>query len=186
MNQQNWVLVKVYGYQRNKPIARFVQKKNLSRPLSGVNSIKKWCQVDHNIFFKTTKLKKLWWFCNCPSGESLINPCAHISAMLFFIFISQTSELEEWMKKTKRDTAIFDTIIDITEPVKTFIKKTWPKKYCKCQTPTDGRFMAKCDVCGEYYHPECILQIREDMEQEGWQCTTCSNSLNVISMFNFE
>ena len=66
-------------------------------------------------------------FCNYPSGESLINPCAHISVMLYLIYISQKSTLDHWMKQSKRNTSICNIIIDITNPIKKFIKKKMAK-----------------------------------------------------------
>ena len=139
------------------------------------------------IKYLNQKIKKIMWFCNCPSGESLINPCAHISAMLFLIYVSQKCDLKEWTKQSKRDAKIFETVIDITAESKKFIKEKWPKKYCKCNKIYDGEYTIECEVCSEWFHPPCINQSVESCEKEkdGWQCPSCQNPLNVINMFKF-
>lgn len=46
--------------------------------------------------------------------------------------------------------------------------------FCKCEQPYNpDRFMAMCDGCEEWYHPECVGTSQKVMQSEDWRCPDC-------------
>ncbi|KAI8472588.1 MAG: bah-phd domain-containing protein [Monoraphidium minutum] len=46
--------------------------------------------------------------------------------------------------------------------------------FCRCELPYNpDRFMAMCDSCEEWFHPECIGASKKDMQSEDWRCPDC-------------
>ena len=51
--------------------------------------------------------------------------------------------------------------------------------YCLCNKtydPNEDTFMVQCDTCREWYHPQCVNQTQEQIENmDFWECLICND-----------
>ncbi|GBF96099.1 hypothetical protein Rsub_08975 [Raphidocelis subcapitata] len=46
--------------------------------------------------------------------------------------------------------------------------------FCRCSQPYNpDRFMAMCDGCEEWYHPDCVQAPIKAMKMDDWRCPDC-------------
>ncbi|CAF1614832.1 unnamed protein product, partial [Didymodactylos carnosus] len=68
---------------------------------------------------------------------------------------------------------VYDNIMDCK------IYKEWTavnETYCVCNEPYhEVEWTVKCSICNELYHPSCIGQIQEEIEDniDEWKCPYC-------------
>ena len=138
---------------------------------------KQWKDIPFDEIFEG-KLGRLQWWCSCPGGAVLVNPCAHVASMIYLIIACLKGEEFQCLTPHRLHTQILDKIHD-TEFHKQQLKEFKPK-YCFCDQPfIDGEFLIECESCHMWLHPECMGQDSEIYQGvdttkfQGFQCFKC-------------
>ena len=141
---------------------------------------KDWYDIDFSLY--KSKLARLQWYGDCKSGAGLINPCAHISAMIIFIWASFEDKINEYLQVSKRDQGIKQQVVNL-QKAKEWYAQNVAETYCLCESiwdPNDKSYMIMCESCSEWYHPECVNWTQKECEEnkEGWMCPMCYMVIN--------
>ncbi len=140
---------------------------------------KKWVDIDFGLW--ETDLARMQYYGSCNGGAQMMNPCAHVSAAIYFIVWTLTGVLDEQLKEKKKDKRIKDSISDLG-PAATFWKEQKSQNtknkvllFCVCNKPYHG-YMIQCPGCEEHYHPTCIGMTEQEVKSRGeanFKCPSC-------------
>jgi PHD finger protein/SWIM zinc finger len=140
----------------------------------------------HQILLKfndSTESDSIKWYCTCKTGARTTNPCSHILAVLILFKkieeqchssvqqnnIGNLTEKSEWYKQ-------IELCIKDANRYKEWARDN--ETFCTCnQNYTDGTFMVECPSCYEWFHPACIGQSQEEINQkkDNWICPFCED-----------
>ena len=115
-----------------------------------------WKNINFALY--KSKLARLQYFCDCKAGAGIINPCAHIAALIILLWAVLNEELEELTKISKRDKRIKEKVVDLTK-AKEWREKNVPQIYCICKEvwdPKVRKYMIECESCTRWLHPQCV------------------------------
>ena len=99
---------------------------------------------------------------------------------MFYIFNEQ---LQNVLKKSKRDQRIWNSIQDLTQfTVEQKKERARREHFCPicCADKPEDQYV-ECDRCERWYHPTCIGTTIEDINEKDeftksvWHCPFCSN-----------
>ena len=125
-----------------------------------------WYDIDWSAW--ETDLVRLQYHCSCNAGAQLVNPCAHVCAMIYYIWHIINGTLDIVRAARPRDMKINQNITDITNAVTKFQsydkrdkrnakkKKKKNKIICICRQYIPDQEAYKCIGCDHYYHASCV------------------------------
>ena len=148
---------------------------------------KLWNEIDFTLW--KTDLARMQYYGTCNGGAQMMNPCAHVSATIYFIIWTLTGVLEEHLKEKKKDKRIKENISDLG-PAVNFWKEQKSQNtknkvllFCVCNKPYHG-YMVQCPGCEDHYHPVCIGMTEQEIKDAGEENFKCPSCDPYIIFFN--